>query len=188
MCTKSQMLVSHFDTCSDRIRTIYKPNTNSSGIPPKMLAQKWSIILVFASVIWAQVWTWVQGQRQVITRGVKWIPTPKFILVLHAISKNVAVTCLVQLCPFKKLQTNLHVGAHHQKGQWYELSFRYIWWWHQNYVETKTQLIGNTLHLTYPKLCQMRLSWSGFRTKIWTSAQVQRNSVSPAGDETDPHS
>ena len=64
---RSQMVVSHFDTYSNGIKTIYKPKPNSSWIPHNTLTCKWAITLVFPCVVWAQVWTWGRGRRGLIT-------------------------------------------------------------------------------------------------------------------------
>ena len=48
---------------------------------------------------------------QYLKLEMRWGPTPKVILVPHAIPNNLAVSCFAQLPLYKKLQPNFQIGA-----------------------------------------------------------------------------
>ena len=117
---RGQMLVSHFDTYSNGVKTVYKPKPNSQGMPYISHTQKY-VKLAFLSEHFQLSFEpmFMCEGTQYLRLKVRWTPTPKVILVPHIIPNNLANYCSAQLSLYKKLCPK------HQKGAWLALGGAY---------------------------------------------------------------
>ena len=114
------MLLSHFDTCCNGVKTIWKPNPKSLGIPELLHTEKYVKKAFHRAPFELNSKPMLKNKcTQHLRLKLRSTPTPDVIFVPY-MPNNLALYCSGQLRPYKKLQPILQTGAESPGGLGYE--------------------------------------------------------------------